>query len=265
MKKTLLITASQKGGCGKTVLACALLDHLRTAGMPVAAFDGDGAVGGFYKMHGARGANGRLQHDQDAWTGVVPYDIRDTSSRDLLFESLETDAPTILHDLAGGALLSLLQLFGDDVEGSLRNLDTALEDLDAELVVLHLVTRDEGSVASVRQYLDLTATCPRISHVAVVNRHAGRDADLRIWFGTADGRHGGRTRALLLERGGAEMVLPALDAGAMALVQGAGTPFSRAVEDRSLPLVQRQRIRQFLRAFASELTPELRDRLGVAT
>lgn len=263
--KTLLITASQKGGSGKTVLACALLDHLRTAGMPVAAFDGDGAVGGFYKMHGARGANGRLQHDQDARTGVVPYDIRDTTSRDLLFESLETDAPVILHDLAGGALLSLLQLFGDDVEGAFHHFNRALEDSDAELIILHLVTRDEGAVASIRQYLDFSADCPRIRHVAVVNRHTGRDADLRIWFGAADGQSGGRTRALLLERGGVEMTLPALDAGAMALVQGMGTPFSVAIEDRSLPLIQRQRIRQFLRAFAAELTPEVHNVLGVTT
>ena len=265
MTRKLIITASQKGGSGKTVLACALLDHLRAAGIPVTAFDGDGAVGGFYKMHGVRGGNGRLQHDQDARTGVVQYDIRDAASRDMLIESLDTDAPIILHDLAGGALLSLLQLFGDDVEGALRNLNTALEDLDSELIVLHLVTRDEGSVASVRQYLDLTAACPLIRHVAVVNRHTSRDTDLHAWFGTADGQSGGRTRALLMERGGAEMDLPALDAGAMALVQGAGTPFSVAIEDRSLPLVQRQRIRQFLRAFAAELTPDVRDMLGVAT
>ena len=265
MTRKLLITASQKGGSGKTVLACGLLDHLRTAGMPVAAFDGDGAVGGFYKMHGARDADGRLRPDQDARTGVVPYDIRDTASRDMLIESLDTDAPTILHDLAGGALLSLLQLFGDDVEGPLRNLDMALEDLDAELIVLHLVTRDEGSVASVRQYLDLTVDCLRIRHVAVVNRHAGRDPDLRTWFGTADGPSGGRTRALLMERGGVEMTLPALDGGAMALAQGMGAPFSVAIEDRSLPLVQRQRIRQFLRAFAAELTPEVQNVLGVGT
>lgn len=265
MAKKLIVTASQKGGSGKTVLARALLDHFRMAGVTVAAYDGDGAIGGLYKHFGSRDINGRLQDEQDPCRGVVVYDIRNIDTRDTLIESLNTDSSVVLHDLAGGALLSLLQLFADDVTtGGLHNLDAALKDLDAELIILHLVTRDDGSVASVAQYLDLTEDCRSIQHLAVINRHTGRDTELSTWFGMPGGQTGGRTRARLLNLGGLEMDLPALDPGAMKLVEQRGSPLSAAINDSSMPLIQRQRIRQFLRAVDAALTPAIRERLGIA-
>jgi len=263
MTKKLIVTASQKGGSGKTVLARALLDYFRTAGVTVAAYDGDGAIGGLYKHFGSRDSNGRLEDEQDPCWGVVVYDIRSIDTRDTLIDSLKTDSSVVLHDLAGGALLSLLQLFQDDTEGALVNFNEALEDLDAELIILHLVTRDEGSVASIAQYLDLTEDCENIQHLAIINRHTGRDTELSTWFGMPGGQTGGRTRARLLEQGGLEMNLPRLEPTAMKLVEDRGLSFSCAVDDPTLPLIQRQRIRMFLRAVNAALTPEIRERLGI--
>lgn len=263
MPKKLIVTASQKGGSGKTVLARALLDHLRTADVTVAAYDGDGAVGGLYKHFGSRDSARRLESVQDPCRGVVVYDIRNADTRDTLFESLAADSSLVLHDLAGGALLPLLELFQDDAEGALVNFNTALEDLDSEMIVLHLVTRDDGSVASLAQYLDLTAGCSRIRHVAVINRHNGRDTDLSTWFGVPGGRTGGRTRTRLLEQGGLEMELPPLEPTAMKLIEDRGLTFNCAVDDPTLPLIQRQRIRQFLRAVDAALTLEIREALGI--
>ena len=264
MAHKLIVTASQKGGSGKTVAACAFLDYLRAADVPVAAYDGDGAVGGFQSIHGTRDGKGNMLLEQDPESGVVVYDIRDASSRDALIESLDTDIRIVLHDLAGGALLSLLQLFADGETEDLVNFNTALEDLDTDLIVLHLVTRDEGSVASIQKYLDFSETCTRLRHVAIVNRFAGRDADMWAWFGSPDGAYGGKTRQRFLATGGLEMTLPALDPGAMKLVERLGLRFSDAINHRDLPLIQRQRVRQFQRAFASEMTPDIRDLIGVA-
>lgn len=263
MTRTLLTTSSQKGGVGKTMFAAALLDTLRQSGQRVDGYDADGAIGGLIDLHGSRTSDGHLQDPQDPSQGVVPYDIRDADSRGLLINCLETDARVMLHDLAGGALGALCMLFGDDPATGLIGLDQTLDDLDVNMTILHLVNRDEGSVVSVGQYLDLTTPCRRIGHVAVINRHRAREADLWAWLGTADGQHGGRTRERLLDRGGREMSLPALDDGAAALALAASVPFSVASQHRDLPLIQRQRIRQFLRAFDAELTPEIRATLGV--
>src|SRR5690606_7520165 len=123
-------------------------------------------------------------------TGTVSYNIRD-ESRATFFDSL-ADHALSLHDLAGGSLVEMQRLFGD--QDSLDRLFGALEDQGAVAIFLHLITPDASTVESVALHLDLTEKHAGKSglarHVAVLNRYGGRrDEAFAHWFGYTD-RHG---------------------------------------------------------------------------
>jgi hypothetical protein len=265
MKKKLIITASQKGGAGKTFLACVLLDYMRCLGMSVDAYDGDGANGGLFKVMGIRDAEGKLMADQDASIGVTVYDFRLDQSRDLLINSLDSANNIILHDLAGGALLSLLQIFDDDpADGGLKNLDEVLGDEQAELIILHLITDEDETVASLGQYLKLCELCENIHHIAVINQLTAKQKGLTAWYGAPDGKSGGNTRERFLTQGGLEMSLPKLEPVVMAQINQRAMPFSTAIVGNGIKRAHRGRIALFQKQFAAGLTPDVRDLLGVS-
>jgi hypothetical protein len=262
------VTTSLKGGSGKSMFACALLDLLRRESVPVAAYDADGAIGSLADMHATRDAAGRIEDHQDPLAGVVGYNIRD-DSRAAFVNSLAGGHRHVLHDVAGGALADLQRLFSD--RDDLGKLLRALKTFDAVLVFFHLVTPDAATVESVARHLDLTGSLGPLSeqarHVAVLNRHADRvDQDFPLWFGYVDGTgraRGGKTRARLLEAGGAEMDLPALNDRTMALVKELGTSFTRAVDTPTLMLLDQQRVRMFTEDFAAAMTAEVRALFGL--
>lgn len=263
MPITILAATSQKGGVGKTVASCALLDCLRRRGFTIAAYDGDGANRGLSDMHATRNPHDqRLVAPQDPCRGVVTYDGRDRHD-DTFVNSIETGAgaDAILHDIAGGALRALIELF----DGGFEGLADVLEDIDARIVWLHIITQEDASVASTSRYLELCAPAPdRFGHIAVINRHSARDdAGFPAWFGSPDGRQGGRTRARLLDAGGGEIALPELAASTMSLVRTARAPFHDLLHRPDISLAHRQRIRVFLRQFDGQLTPAMLARLGL--
>lgn len=261
-------TTSLKGGSGKSTFACALLDHLRSHGLPVAAYDADGAIGALVGMHGLRDANGRMIGDQNPLSGVVAYDIRD-DSRSEFVNSLERGHRHILHDVAGGALADLKRLFSD--RDSLAKLLRALQSFDAVLVFFHLVTPDITTVESVARHLDLTEAQGKLGeharHVVVLNRQGDRiDADFPVWFGYTDRNgelRGGKTRERLLAGGGAEMAMPAINDRTMALVKDQHIPFTLAASSPGLAAIDQQRVRIFVEDFADAMTAEIRDLFGL--
>jgi hypothetical protein len=264
----LMLTTSLKGGGGKSTLACALLDQLRHHGIPTAAYDADGAIGSLSDMHAQRDNRGRKLDEQDALHGVVGYNIRD-ESRALLVNSLGFGHRHILHDVAGGALVDLQRLFSD--RDSLRNFSRALRDCDTCLVFLHLVTPDNSTIESVALHLDLTDALGDLAgqtrHVAVLNRHGDRtDQDFPMWFGYTDTQgtmRGGKTRQRLLDGGGAEMSLPALNERTMALLKELRMPFAQACRDRRLTLIGQQRISIFCEDFNAAMSPQVRQLIGL--
>lgn len=265
----LMITTSQKGGGGKSTFACALLDSLRRQGLPVAAYDADGAIGSLSDMHALKDGDGEVTDDQDPLTGVIGYNIRD-ESRTMLIESLSSGHRHILHDVAGGALADVQRLFAD--QDSLRNILRAMRSSDACLIFLHLITPDVSTIESLAVHLDLTEELRELSrfarHVAVLNRQGNRsDQDFPYWFGYSanDGtHHGGNTRHRLLEGGGAEMALPAVNERTMAMLKSAGVPFGRATQDRRLSLIDQQRLQIFCEDFDDALSLEVRALMGVS-
>jgi hypothetical protein len=265
---TLIATTGHKGGTGKSLYGCVLLDFLRTNGSSVAAYDGDGAIGTMSEMHGFRTDDGTLAEEQDRLSGVVSYNIRD-ESRATLINSLAMGDNLILHDIAGGALADLQRIFDD--EGNLKNLFSVLEDVDAQIVFAHLLTPDTATIESVALHIDLTDSLgdlgKRARHLAVLNRHAGRkNSDFSMWFGREDVNgqiEGGLTRSRLLDAGGAEMDLPALAPDTLAKLVAQRIPFGRAQRHPSLTLIDQQRVRIFRTEFERQMTPHVRNLLGV--
>ncbi|MCX7568060.1 hypothetical protein OS189_17090 [Sulfitobacter sp. F26169L] len=268
-RSTLMMTTSQKGGTGKSFLACALLDLLRTLNHPTAAYDADGTNGTLSAMHASRDDDGILLNAQDPLEGVVAYNVHN-DSRTILIESGERHMGLILHDLAGGSLADLQRIF-DDEEDGLHNLFTVFADLGIHPVFFHLITPDTATIQSLAFVLDmmdrLDGLAANASHIAVLN-HRGllKQADFLFWYGfeQADGqRTGGKTRDRLLAHGGVEMILPHMDERTLALVKNSTLPLSQAIHDTQFKVTDRQRIKLFIDAFAQALTPEVRDILGV--
>ena len=267
-KTHMMLTTSLKGGGGKSTFACALLDHLRRHEIPVAAYDADGAIGSLSDMHAQQDNEGRKLEEQDPLQGVIGYNIRD-ESRTLLVNSLSFGHRHILHDVAGGALADLQRLFSD--RDSLRNFARALRDCEACLTFFHLVTPDDSTVESVALHLDMSEAlgdlASHMRHIAVLNRHGDRsDQDFPLWFGYTDSeglKRGGKTRQRLLDGGGAEMNLPALNERTMALLKELRMPFARARRDRRLSLIDQQRISMFCEDFDAAMTAELRQLIGL--
>lgn len=265
---TLLMTTSLKGGTGKSLFACTLLDNLRSRGHPVAAYDGDGVIGTLTAMHAMRNDEGRVKDAQDPFTGVVAYNVRN-ESRNMLIGSAEDYRGVSLHDLAGGALTDLQRIFND--EDGLGELFGTFVDMCIRPVFIHVITADKATVQSVATHMDLTdqlGDLGRIAcHIAVLNRRGGlKPADFPFWYGYQDANgqpQAGKTRERLLASGGIEMALPHIDERTLALAKGLNSPLSTAAHDSRLHVVDRQRIRAFLTTFDEAMTADVRAILGV--
>lgn len=274
-KSIIAITTSLKGGGGKSTFACVLLDFMRRNKLPIAAYDADGAIGSLSDMHASRDEAGRMIAEQDPLEGVLGYNIRD-KSRAVLFDSLGHGHRHILHDVAGGALTDLQRLFSD--EDSLRNFFRATQSENACIVFMHLITPDVSTIESLALHLDITEGLGHTAagnltdharHVAVINRHGNRrDRDFPHWFGYVDAsgaERGGKTRRRLLDAGGAEMDLPALEDQTMTKVKALQVPFTRATQDPRFALNEQRRVHIFIEDFEATMSPEVRTLLGLAS
>lgn len=267
-KSYLMLTTSLKGGGGKSMFACALLDYLRHHGIQTAAYDADGAIGSLSDMHALRDANGNQLDEQGALDGVVGYNIRD-DDRTMLINSLGFGHKHILHDVAGGALVELQRLFAD--QDSLKNFARVLRDCDTCVVFFHLLTPDISTIKSVALHMKLTAALGDLSsytrHVAVLNRQGNRtEHDFPMWTGYLDAQgemRGGKTRQRLLESGGAEMHLPAVNERTMGMLKDLGLSFGNACRDRRLSLIDQQRISIFREDFDEAMTAGVRQQIGL--
>jgi hypothetical protein len=244
--RVMILILGQKGGVGKSALAELIISIIRAGGHIVAAFDADSAVSSLYQKLALRDAKGIALTDQDPTEGVVRYNARDEYEAPLLVNWLETSIPRALHDLPGGSRDELAKLLGAGDNGSLGELLNLLEAMDCRLVVLHPVTGDNANINS--QLNTLNAFGERAHHVAVVNRaFQNTEDDIMPWRRS-------RTRGRLLEQGGREIELPALNPDIFQKLKVGHHPLMSDGTAAKLTLLDRQRLRIFQRDFQHEFS-----------
>ena len=208
----MILIVSSKGGVGKTAFSRGLCDILRAEGKEVAAWDADGAIGGFVKCLGLRDSQERLLPDQDRLLGVGYYDVRRDDERGGLINCISYGDDLIIQDIAGGALFDCSRVVdrGDsDMSGFLDILDAR----GYRLTLAHLLSNLMESAVSVGNWMDALPP-DRCDHVAVLNQHFGRTvSDFPFWVGYSDttgAQRGGANRRRMLESGGVEVTMPAI-------------------------------------------------------
>jgi len=253
--KRVALVANEKGGVGKSVFTRTLVDHLRTSGKRVAAYDADGSVGATARVLGSRDASGAVERVQNPVEGVGYYNGRADDERNILLDSIESGEKLYVHDLAGGLLADLTRIV-DGGEG-LDGLLDAFEAHGYRLTLFHVISPDVGAAQSVARWLSLIGD--RADHVAVINlKHGKPPSDFPFWYGFTDAKgvaKGGKTREKLLAMGGVEIEFPALPAGTFAKLDAENIPFTRADKAGLLTITERAHVAKFLRDFAAALAP----------
>lgn len=257
VERRVALVASEKGGVGKSVFTRTLVDHLRTNGRRLAAYDADGSVGATVRVLGSRDAMGSIESVQNPIEGISYYNGRTDDERNILLDSIESGEKLYIHDLAGGLLADLTRIVdgGEGLEGLLDAYATN----GYRLTVFHVISPDVGSTQSVARWLSLIGD--RADHVAVINlKHGKPPSDFPYWYGFRDANgaaKGGRTRQNLLDNGGVEIEFPALPAGTFAKLDAENIPFTRADKAGLLTITERAHVAKFLRDFAAALSPAL--------
>jgi hypothetical protein len=249
------LVANEKGGVGKSVFTRALVDHLRTNGRRVAAYDADGSVGATVRVLGSRDDHGSIDREQDPVEGVGYYNGRAENERNILLDSIETGERLYVHDLAGGLLADLTRIV-DGGEG-LDGLLDAFELHRYKLTVFHVISPDVGAAQSVARWMNLVGD--RADHVAVINlKHGKPPSDFPFWYGFTDAKgvqKGGKTREKLFAAGGVEIEFPSLPSGTFAKLDAENIAFSQAERAGILTITERAHVAKFQRDFADALAP----------
>ncbi len=256
-RRRVALIANEKGGVGKSVFTRALVDWLRTQGTRVLAFDADGSVGATIRVLGTRESGGQICKDQDPAVGIGFYNGRNDNERNILLDSIASNDPLYIHDLAGGLLGDLTKIV-DDGDGLTGLLDAYAEH-GCRVTVFHVVSPDIGSAQSVGRWLDLTGAS--VDHVAVVNlKHGKPPSDFPFWFGFRDAKgdnKGGGTRRRLLQEGGLEIEFPSLQSGTFAKLDAENIRFSQAQTVGMLTITEQAHVTKFQRDFAAMIAPAL--------
>ncbi len=194
---------------------------------------------------------------QDPAVGVGFYNGRSDNERNILLDSIASDDPLYVHDLAGGLLGDLTKIV-DDGEG-LSGLLDAFATHGCRLTAFHVISPDIGSAQSVARWLDLTGES--VDHIAVVNlKHGKPPGDFPFWYGFRDAKgesKGGGTRRRLLQEGGVEIEFPSLQSGTFAKLDAENIRFSQAQAVGLLTITEQAHVVKFQRDFAAMIAPAL--------
>lgn len=243
-QRNLILVLGQKGGIGKSALAELVIATIRARGHVVAAFDADSTVSSLYQKLAMRDAYGAIVPEQDPTKGVVRYNARDDNEAPMLVNWLDSPASRAVHDMPGGSRDELAKLLGQGADGSLAELLDLLDSQGCKLVTLHPLTSDAANITS--QLNTLNAFGDRARHVAVVSRaFQTSSSDIGIWKSS-------KTRKRLLDLGGREIDLPALDPSIFTKLKTGNHALMGDGTAAKLTVLDRQRLKIFQRSFEHE-------------
>lgn len=225
--KTLIITLGGKGGVGKTLTLTTLADYLTTVGRPYAALDCDSE--NFGK------ASAFSSFLKDARTP----NIRSISDCDrLLTDAAECDSGITLADLPANASGDFMSWFNSVVDRP------TLEALNLRIFGIGAITPEPATFASVAEWAAKLQN--RVDYIVALNHRTQQRVEkpkeemFREYFGSDTG-------AKFRKRfDPAEVTIPSLYDGSMTILLRSGQLPSAAMNDQSLPLLDRTRIRTWV-------------------
>lgn len=226
-KKRIVLVHADKGGCGKSTVSRALIDHFIRSNVAVDAYDSDKR-------------NPDLSRFYDKKVPITLIDLPSKTAFDTLLDKLSTRQNNALVDLAAGAGDALNALVKGDIQ-----LAGALQDLDAQLTIVFVLSRSRSSLAALRQALtDFESVSA--NWVIVRNTYFG-EAEKFVRFANSN------TRAEAQARGAIEIDMPELLDDLFDELDQASMPFCDAVQYDKLTFTNRRRIIAWLEKFDAEI------------
>lgn len=175
-KRIIWITGG-KGGTGKSTFARGLLHTLLTAGVTVAAFDGDPDNSQLHRYY------------KNTADGVTRIGIQKRDGADgIISEMEERGAPIILIDVPAGGGNVLVRLEED------LGFLSALSEVGYGLTMVTVLSRIKDSVNQLKLAMDITED-DDVAHVAVKNLYYGESQKFRFFDRS-------KTKQRLLDSGG---------------------------------------------------------------
>lgn len=248
--RTIIASVSNKGGVGKSVTTKALALLYRERGKTVAAFDGDGLVGGLLPALGTRTEKGGLQRVQDPTVGCGYYDFRSDLQAAQFLDVVRDypDVPLFLHDLPGGSLRQFSKISDRGEDGEVSALLDKLESVGVRLKLVmtlsHLLPATESVGTICKVFGD------RVDYVAVVNRVWAQPEDFVFWNDPTR-----KERALFEELGGIEIELPAIPPGAFAKSEAYYIKYNDVADHPRLKMSEESQIEGFWKKWQEAVKP----------
>lgn len=201
-KPRLVLTHGEKGGVGKTTLARVLADFYKTKDVPFKAFDAEGEAGQLLRFHG-----------------------EDTSAVDVTKAAKIAPVLDFLMDGSGKrlALVDLGARTGSDLKGWLYR-GGALEEADSGALGITIVYVLGGAVDSVGHLKECHAEIGKAANYVIV-RNFGVASKFDVYDAS-------KTREDLLNNGGREIAIPALDSAVYQSIDKASVSFADFADNR---------------------------------
>jgi hypothetical protein len=258
MSKRVIFVCSQKGGVGKTTFTRGILDLYRSAGLKVAAFDGDGSVGQLVQYYGTRDhTNGRaVLAEQDPLVGVGYFDIRKEDDRDILLNAMSLKADVLLFDLPGETLTEINLVSGRNASATnaQKNAEmffAAYRDAGYEPIVVIVIGTVKASARGVISAIQAFGN--HVHYVVVKSLAHARAEKFSVFDGSAQYPDFGEGRRRVESFGGHIIHMPEMSGISYEVLDFYDLTFSEALKSDKLTIADRVRVSSWLKSMADEM------------
>ncbi|HET9394202.1 MAG TPA: hypothetical protein VFO29_11870 [Candidatus Rubrimentiphilum sp.] len=235
--KNLICTYGDKGGCGKSTEIRGLAESLIAADKNPLLVDADPTVGHLVGYLGVRDGDGYPVIPQPA-NGVRTYALHGSADDRVEFGAIvDSGRDLILVDLPAASATLLKAVEAD------YGLFAYAHERGYDVTLVCVLTPDGSSMLAVQDAADLD---PRATIVAVKNLAFGDPKHFILWDGSPEENVPPATGKAIVAERGAEIVLPALDRGTLALIGLHRLTFREAVKSPYLIGPRQRQVARFL-------------------